>query len=290
MSAIIQFFQGILTLGGAFDWSIVKQYVFDPLIIQGAEITIILAVISQLAGCVIGLILYLLRRSKIPVVRGIGEIYVWFFRGTPLLVQLLLIFGVFEEFHLVRFITIHDNLTSLGFDYRIHLVFFIEAFIAFGLNEGAYMAEIVRAGIDSIDVGQTEAAKSLGMSYGLSMRRIILPQAMRIIIPPLGNEFNSMLKTTSLAATIGLAELYFWTAQFYGFPSFRPLEFGVVASIWYLAMTSVWSIAQSYIERYFNASNIEKPSGTWWQRLTGFGSRKPPEQAAEEVLIGAHAR
>lgn len=213
MQGIFDFFRAIFTLEGHFNWSVVTQYIFDSSIIQGAEITVVLAIIAQLLGSIIGLVLYLLRQSQYRVIRSIAEVYIWFFRGTPLLVQLLFITNIFPYLNLVRPLNNHDFFPGLGFPY-VTLSAFLGAFIALSLNEGAYMSEIVRAGIDSIDPGQMEAAKSLGMTYGRAMQRIILPQAVRVILPPLGNEFNSMLKNTSLAGIFGVTELYlagrFW--------------------------------------------------------------------------------
>ncbi len=284
---IVDFFRTIVTLGGNFDWPTVKQYLFDSTIVQGAEITILLAVLAQALGVIIGLLLYLIRRSPIGILRAIGEFYVWFFRGTPLLVQLLFLYGFVEEFHFARPIRSIDFFPSLGYQY-VYLEFFLPALVAFALNEGAYMAEIVRAGIDSIDPGQMEAAKSLGMTYGMAMRRVILPQAARVILPPLGNEFNSMLKTTSLASTIGVLELY--EAAFdISHTLFRPLELAVVASLWYLAMTTLWGFVQSWLERRFNASNLEGPrSASFIDRLLGRARVEIPagEAAQEAILTG----
>jgi polar amino acid transport system permease protein len=165
-------------------------------------------------------------------------------------VQIVIIYNVFPFFHLTV-----DSFTA--------------AFLALSLNEGAYMAEIVRAGISSVDSGQLEAAKSLGMTYGQAMRRIVLPQAFRVIIPPLGNEFNSMMKNTSLAAVISLLEL-FGTAEQFAAAIFASLELFFVACIWYLFLTTLWSLVQRWLERAFSASKqvkfIQPP---WWQRLLG---------------------
>jgi polar amino acid transport system permease protein len=290
MQAIIDFFRGLLTLGGSFDWNTVRTNLFDAEVIEGAKITVILAVLSQAIGSLIGLLLYLLRRSGNVVVRGLAEIYIWFFRGTPLLVQILFLYGLFPALHLVRTVRAHDFFASIGFP-DILLEAFLPALIAFSLNEGAYMAEIVRAGIDSIDVGQMEAGKSLGMTYGQAMRRIILPQATRVILPPLGNEFNNMLKTTSLASTIGLLELYQVT-HVLAFESFQILAFAVVASIWYLAMTTVWGFVQSWLERRFNASNLDSPqNASLLDRMLGRGNKSvSPATVAQETLLNGGRR
>jgi polar amino acid transport system permease protein len=182
------------------------------------------------------------------VLRSISGFYVWFFRGTPLLVQMFLIyFGTPYLFGVDLF----PNDVHLGFISLRGGV--LAGIVALSINEGAYMSEIVRAGILSVDSGQTEAAKSLGMTYGLTMRRIVLPQALRVIIPPLGNEFNNMLKTTSLMAVIAVTEL-FRVAQGVYAVTFKPFEVFLGVAVYYLALTTIWSLIQSFIERRLGAS------------------------------------
>ena len=243
-----------------FRWDIVGQYLFSGLFITVAWTTLWIAVISQISGVIIGLFLALMRMSRFPWFSLPARFYIWIFRGSPLLVQLLLLYFGFPEVFpaLVPFITIYTT-----------------ALIAFSFNEGAYMAEIVRAGIRSVDAGQMDAAKSLGMRYALAMRRIILPQAARVIVPPLGNEFNNMLKTTSLASVIGLFELTY-TAQVYGSQSFSYFELLVVATFYYLILTTVWGYIQNYIERRMDPDRLTatelKAQKGWTQRMMGFGS------------------
>ena len=162
------------------------------------------------------------------ILRGISNFYIWLFRGTPLLVQLII------------FAT---GLYEVG----IHLDLLTAALLALSLNEGAYMAEIVRAGIQSVDPGQMEAAKSLGMTYGLGMRRIVLPQALRVILPPTGNEFNNMLKSSSLASVISVGELLQHAGDL-NHLYFKTLETFTIVSCYYLAMTTVWTWVQGWIE------------------------------------------
>ena len=243
-----------------FRWDIVGQYLFSGLFISAAWTTLWIAVISQVCGVIIGLFLALMRMSRYRWLSLPAQFYIWIFRGSPLLVQLLLLyFGIPEVFPgLVPYITVYNT-----------------ALIAFSLNEGAYMSEIVRAGISSVDPGQMEAAKSLGMRYALAMRRIILPQAARVIIPPLGNEFNNMLKTTSLASVIGLFELTY-TASLYGAQTFSYFELLVVATFYYLILTTVWGYIQSYIENRMDPNRLTatelKAQKGWTQRMMGFGS------------------
>lgn len=274
---ILEWFQNVVTLNHTFIWAYVWKYILSAAIVQGVILTIILAVISQFLGTLIGLLLYFMRRSRWRVLRAIADGYIWLFRGTPLLVQVLFFFYLFPYLHLANVLRSVDMFSQIGFTHGTGPIFldsFLAAILAFSLNEGAYMAEIVRAGIDAIDTGQLEAAKSLGMTYSVAMRRIILPQAFRVIIPPLGNEFNNMLKNTSLAAFISLDELL-GTARTIGDPIFGTLELLVTASVWYLLLTTIWGIIQGFIERRLNASNIEPgvKQANWWQRAVGMGQR-----------------
>lgn len=251
-----------------FDFHAIPANLFAPLILKGVVITLVLSIISQFFGVVIGLMLYFMRRARMRPVAWIAEGYIWLFRGTPQLVQILFLYTALPYLNLAVPLRSIDPFTPLGFN-GVFMDSVVAALIALSLNEGAYMAEIVRAGIDSIDPGQMEAAKSLGMTYWLGMRRIVLPQAMRIIIPPLGNEFNNMLKTTSLVSVISLYDLL-GAAEAIGRFGFRSLELLVVASIWYLAMTTVWGFVQSSLERRFSQSTREPISSpSLWARLTG---------------------
>ena len=204
----------------------------------------VLAVLSQAGGIVLGLFTALgrLSRTSIPVFRLLAGFYIWLFRGTPLLVQIIFVYFAVPE--LTR--------------ERIIINEFWSAVIALTLNEGAYMAEIIRAGITSVDLGQMEAAESLGMTRGLAMRRVIIPQAIRFIIPPTGNEFISMLKNTSLAYVIGTHEILFQTEQIIS-STFKYFELLSVVSLWYLAMTTVATYFQSRLESYFGRGFTRTP-------------------------------
>ena len=229
-----------------FDWPLFLQYVWpvtalhDPLIRNGLIATIIISIVAQVLGVVLGLFVALGKMSKLQLFHLPAEAYIWYFRGTPLLVQMMLLFFGLGVTHIYDFPNI-----LLG---SVVITGAIQAgTLALGINEGAYMAEIVRAGIEAIDPGQMEAAKSLGMSYGLAMQRIVLPQAAKVIIPPLGNEFNSMMKTTSLMQVISAGELFFGFTQVNA-RLFKPFELFIAASLYYLAMTTVWSFIQARIE------------------------------------------
>ena len=210
--------------------------------------TVYIAVIAQVMGVLLGLAAALRRMSKALPFRLLSGFYVWIFRGTPLLVQIFFIYYGANE--LLGFTLIPNSLNVGLFSLDGAIV---GGILALGINEGAYMREIVRAGIDSIDKGQMEAAKSLGMRNGLAMRRIVLPQAARVIIPPLGNEFNNMLKTTSLAFTIGVYEM-FADAEIGYSNSFQPVEYFLGVAFWYLVLTTVWTFIQAAIERRLAAS------------------------------------
>ena len=229
-----------------YNWNIVVDSVFrpTPLILTGVWLTLSISVVSQLIGVLLGVVGAVGKISRLAPVRWAASTYVWFFRGTPLLVQITFIFFGLGVTGVYRW----PDLEILGLIVpgRIQA-----GIVALGFNEGAYMTEIVRAGILSIDPGQMEAAKSLGMTYSRAMRRIVLPQAARVIVPPLGNEFNNMLKTTSLLVAIGVPELYvtFSRMNSSGPTVFHPFELFIAAAIWYLLLTSVWGLIQARIER-----------------------------------------
>jgi polar amino acid transport system permease protein len=214
--------------------------------------TLVLSVAAQAVGIALGLAFAIGRMSRNVPARAVSSFYIWFFRGTPVLVQLLFWFnGVPTVF---RNLTIGIPFTDVTLFTTPMVEFmtpFMAALLGLGLSEGAYMAEIVRGGIVSVDRGQTEAASALGMTSPTTLRRIVLPQAMRVIIPPTGNEFISMLKTSSLATVVSYTELMRRSQEIYSV-NFKVLPLLAVASLWYLAITSVASIGQKYLEKRFN--------------------------------------
>ncbi len=241
-------------------WSTYRTYVFDSRISAGAWVTIQLTFWAMLFGIVLGAILAVMRLTPNPVLQGVAWLYLWIFRGTPIYVQLVF-WGLFT--------TLYPHM-SLGIPFGPQLVHidiqgvdaaFFFAMLGLALNEAAYMAEIVRAGISSVGEGQGEAATALGMSWGLTMRRIVLPQAMRVIIPPTGNELISMLKTTSLVVAVPLAsDLYNQQNQIAGV-IFRPVPLLLVAATWYLAITSVLMVGQYFLEQRFARGSSRKMTG-----------------------------
>jgi len=230
----------------AFEWHILWQRIFHPdhAWLLALWRTVFIAVVAQVVGVLLGLLAALMRMSKLWPLRALSNLYTLVFRGTPVIVQ---IFFVYLGVNLLFGVTVIPN-HILGMSGAM-----FAGIIALGVNEGAYMREIVRAGIDAIDRGQMEAAKSLGMTYSLGMRRIVLPQAARVIVPPLGNEFNNMLKTTSLLAFIGVTEL-FQDAEIHYSQTFKPVEYFAAVAFWYLVLTTVWSLIQARIERRLAAS------------------------------------
>jgi polar amino acid transport system permease protein len=234
----------------AVEWHIIWERIFHPdhVFFRALYTTVYIAVIAQVIGVLLGLVAALMRQSKLLPLRLLSGLYVLLFRGTPLLVQIFFIY--FGANLLLGFTLIPNNL-DLGL-FRLDGAV-VAGILALGINEGAYMREIIRAGIDAVDRGQMEAARSLGMTYRLATRRIVLPQAARVIVPPLGNEFNNMLKTTSLVFTIGVYEM-FADAEIRYSQTFKPVEFFAAVAFWYLVLTGVWSVIQAYIERRLAAS------------------------------------
>ncbi len=226
-----------------YQWNLFFQSIFSPdgQILGGLWLTVIISIIAQVIGVILGVFAALGKMSKVLPIRWFANIYIWFFRGTPLVVQLMFFFFGLS---VAKIYTWPDlTLGPLTIDGPIQAGIF-----ALGLNEGAYMAEIVRAGILAVDPGQMEAARALGMTPGKAMRRIVLPQAARVIIPPLGNEFNNMLKTTSLLFVLSVVELY-ETFNIKQGQFFAPFEFFLAAAVWYLLLTTIWGVIQSWIER-----------------------------------------
>ena len=229
----------------AYHWDVYFQYLFDTRIAAAAGWTIALTVLAMLIGIVGGAIVAVLRMSDNPVLSTVAWFYLWVFRGTPVYVQL-----VFWGLLGTIYSTIDLGVAEVDLSTVLSNTFVL-AFVGLGLNESAYMAEIVRAGIQAVPEGQTEASKALGMSWWQTVRRTILPQAMRIIIPPTGNEFISLLKTTSLVIAVPFSlELYGRSTDIAN-ALFLPVPMLLVAATWYLVITSILMVGQFYLERYF---------------------------------------
>ncbi|MGW4286699.1 amino acid ABC transporter permease [Streptomyces sp. NPDC004673] len=245
---------------GKINWQAIPEFFFDDRILTGVGKTLLLTVLSMVIGIVGGIVLAVMRLSKNPVTSSIAWFYIWFFRGTPVLVQLFLWFNLGLVFEYINLGPIYKNYWS---DFMTPL---LTALLGLGLNEAAYMAEICRAGLLAVDEGQTEASHALGMSHAKTLRRVVIPQAMRVIVPPTGNEVINMLKTTSLVAAVQYPELFRY-AQDIGQNSGAPVEMYFLAAAWYLIMTSVLSVGQFYIERYYARGSSRQLPDTPWQKV-----------------------
>jgi polar amino acid transport system permease protein len=254
-----------LASNSRFEWGIVRQYFFSSRVLHGLAVTLELTALSMAIGIALGVVLAVMRLSPNPLVSGASWIYIWLFRGTPVLVQILFWFNISAVYP--RFsLGVPFGPQLVHFDAASVITPFVAGMLALGLNEGAYMAEIVRAGIISVEEGQTDAAQSLGMTRLQTMRRIVLPQAMRVIIPPTGNETISMLKTTSLVSVIATTDLLYSVQLIYAV-NYRTIPLLIVASIWYLVVTTVLSIGQYYLERRFSRGATRELPETPLQRF-----------------------
>jgi polar amino acid transport system permease protein len=231
-------------------WAVVRSYLFNDQILAGAGLTLLLTLISMTAGILLGTVLAILRLSANPIVSTLSRGYIWFFRGTPLLVQLIFWYNIAALYPTIgigvpfggpsiEIASANQLITPLG-----------AALLGLSLNEAAYMAEIIRGGIGSVDRGQTEAARALGMSSGKLMRRIVLPQAMRVVLPPTGNQVISMLKGTSLVSVLAISDLLY-SAQIIYAANYQTIPLLIAASLWYLLMTTILSFFQNKIERRY---------------------------------------
>jgi polar amino acid transport system permease protein len=250
---------------GQIEWKVVGQFLTAPAILAGLVNTVIMTFCAMALGIVLGVTFAVMYMSPNPVLKGTAWFYIWFFRGTPLLLQLLLWFNLALVF------------PKLGLPglWEVRTVDVITPFVAtllgLGINQGAYTAEVVRGGILSVDVGQIEAAKAIGMTRLTTLRRIVLPQAMRVIIPPVGNEFISMVKLTSIASVIQFSEVL-RAAQTIYYANAKVIELLIVAAVWYLLVVTLLSIGQFFLERHF---------------ARGVGARRPAAAEAVEPERGA---
>ncbi|MCP3766996.1 MULTISPECIES: amino acid ABC transporter permease [Streptomyces] len=245
---------------GKINWGAIPEYFFDDRIIDGVLNTLLLTVLSMVIGIAGGVLLAVMRLSKNPVTSSIAWFYIWFFRGTPVLVQLFVWFNLGLVFEYI-------NMGPFYKDYwSSFMTPLLAALLGLGLNEAAYMAEICRAGLLSVDEGQTEASHALGMSHTKTLRRIVIPQAMRVIVPPTGNEVINMLKTTSLVSAVQFYDL-FKEAQDIGQNAGSPVEMYFLAAAWYLIMTSILSVGQYYVERHYARGSSRSLPPTPLQRL-----------------------
>jgi polar amino acid transport system permease protein len=270
VAAFLGWLAFVLMTTEAFQWNVVGQYLFSDEVLSGVRNTILMTILCMAVGMVIGTAVAVMRLSPNPVLTGVAALYQWFFRGTPTLVQLIFWFNlssIFPRFSVnvlgVQVVDVNTNeaMTPL-----------VAAILGLGLNFGAYYSEVVRAGILSVDEGQSDCAAAYGLSRYQTLRHIVLPQAMRVIIPPTGNELIGMLKWTSLASIVGYTELLRSVSNIYNV-TYQVIPLLIVAALWYLFMTSVLTVGQYFLEKRFargTSRNQPTPTSGWmWQRLKG---------------------
>jgi polar amino acid transport system permease protein len=264
LAILVAMFVHLLVANKSFQWSFMVDNMFRPPIIDGLlRGTVLMTVSAMLIGVLLGVVIAVMRLSTNPILRGLSWLYTWFFRAVPRLVLLAVFgnigilwsrveFGVPFDTQLGRIFGIDNlHLRLFGFSSRDILTGFMAGLLGLALSEAAYMAEIVRAGIQSVDPGQTEAAGALGMSRGQTLRRVVLPQAMRMIIPPTGNETIAMLKDTSLLLYVPVSTELFFQLDAVGKHTFQIFPMYVAACLWYLFLTSILLVGQSFLERHF---------------------------------------
>jgi polar amino acid transport system permease protein len=248
---VVLFLYGAAT-NTAFRWNVYTQYLFNERVLKvGLVNTLQLTIYSMVLAIILGVILAVMRLSPNPIFKAVSWVYLWIFRGTPIYVQLVF-WGLIPTIYQNIRLGVPFGPTFFQLNLQMMSIPFLLAILGLALNEAAYMAEIIRAGISSVPEGQLEASTALGMSWGMAMRRTVLPQAMRVIIPPTGNEVISMLKTTSLVTAIPFTlDLYGITSREIAAREFEPVPLLLVAATWYLVVTSILMVGQYYLERYF---------------------------------------
>ncbi|MFS0734142.1 amino acid ABC transporter permease [Microbacterium sp. 1P10UB] len=251
-----------------FDWSYFWASLLtpSPRFLSGLALTVIISVVAMALALVVGLLIALMGRSRIAPLRAFAALYIWIIRGTPLLVQLVIIYTGFAAANVFRF----EDQDIVGVLIKGAVQ---AAIVGLTLNESAYIAEIVRSGLESVDRGQNEAALSLGMTPGRSMREIIVPQAIRVMIPPLGNSFNGLMKSTSVLSVIGVAEM-FQIGSTMSSATFKTFEVYIVVALYYLALTTIWTIIQTNIENVLNTRAGLPRAESAWRRLFGVRGRR----------------
>jgi len=274
-------FVHMLVTNSQFQWGFMVDNMFTPPVLRGVQTTLIMTILAMVIGVLLGIVFAVLRLSPNPVLSGAAWVYVWFFRAIPRYVLLFFVanlgalyatysLGIPFGHQLMSLVGLRGNLQFLGLNGNQIFAGFTAGLIGLALSEGAYMAEIVRAGMQSVDPGQTEAASALGMSRSTTLRRIVLPQAMRVIIPPTGNETIAMLKDTSLLIAVPVTTELSFQLRAIGSRTFQVIPLAVASILWYLALASVLMIGQYFVERRFSR---------------GFGARETRAQRAER-----HAR
>lgn len=263
-------------------WGIFQEWFFNSRITDGVLVTIELTVVSMAVGLLLGIILAVMRQSPNPVLKSISWFYIWLFRGTPLLVQLIFWFNIAALYPSIRFGVPFGGPALLEGNANTVITAMVAAYLGLSLNEGAYMAEIVRAGLLSVDEGQNEAAEALGLSRMQTMRYVVLPQAMKVIVPPTGNETINMLKTTSLVFVLGNVHDLLTSAQLIYAANYKVIPLLLVASVWYLILTSILYVGQFYLERRFGRGGSRDLPPTPIQRLVGAWNKRVPARGGAQ--------
>lgn len=239
-----------VALNDRYHWDVVASYLFAPRILTGAVLTLVLTLVSMSVGISLGAVLAIMRLSENPILSMIARAYIWFFRGTPLLVQLIFWYNIAALYPVIALGLPFGGPSMVLGSANVLISPLGAALLGLSLNEAAYMAEIIRGGIGSVDRGQYDASKALGMSGSKLMRRIILPQAMRVVLPPTGNQVISMLKGTSLVSVLAISDLLY-SAQIIYSENYQTIPLLIVASLWYLLMTTILSFFQEKLERHY---------------------------------------
>ena len=276
IAVLAAMFVHMLVTNPVFQWDFMVDNMFSDAVLRGARTTLIMTVLAMVIGVLLGILLAVMRLSANPVVSGAAWVYIWFFRAIPRIVLLFFVanlgalyaryeFGFPFDQQLMDLFGFEADWRLFGFDGNEIFVGFTAGLIGLALSEGAYMAEIVRAGIQSVDPGQAEAAHALGMSRGKTMRRIVLPQAMRVIIPPTGNETIAMLKDTALLIAVPVTTELNFQLRAIGSRTFQVIPMAVASILWYLALASLLMVGQYFLERRFSR---------------GFGNRETRQQRA----------
>jgi polar amino acid transport system permease protein len=262
IAILVAMFVHMLVTNPAFQWGFLFDNMFRPPVLEGVRTALLVTILAMIIGVALGIVVAVMRLSPNPILSSAAWGYTWFFRAVPRIV-LLVLFGnlgiLYSRYELglpfdrqfAHLIGIDFHARFFGLDARTVVTGFMAGLLGLALSEAAYMAEIVRAGIQSVDPGQQEAAQACGMSRTLCLRRIILPQAMRVIVPPTGNETIAMLKDTSLLAFVPVTNELFFQLQAIGARTFQVFPMLVAACLWYLALTSVLMVGQYFLERYF---------------------------------------
>ncbi|MFZ1662521.1 MAG: amino acid ABC transporter permease [Paracoccaceae bacterium] len=266
----LMFFQ-ILVTNRNMKWAVVADYIFDPKILSGLGMTLLLTFLAMVLGLAIGVVLAIMRLSTGKVFRAVSWAWIWFFRGVPPLVQMIFWYNLALLLPEIS-IGIPFGPKFMSWNTNELITPFSAAIMGLAFTESAYAAEMIRAGIQAVSQGQSEAAATLGMTRGKTLRRIVLPQALRIVIPPIGNDTISMLKFTSLVSVLALPDLLYSAQMIYS-RTYQTIPLLIVATLWYLVLTTILTIAEHLIEHRLRSAPGQKAKGRWWE-LGLFGSQR----------------